>query len=115
MARVTLDRSCLRHRLLIQRRFDVDGLDARGQRQYEWRTIGTVRARIETLGGRELEFAHRIVANCTHRITTPYVRNISTGDRLLFPRKSIAFSISHIDNVEFQDVVLKLLAASTAE
>lgn len=64
----------------------------------------TVVGRVETLSGREVEFARRLFPTATHRVTVPYLRFLTMRHRFVIVKNERALEIGHINNVEQQDV-----------
>ena len=99
----------LTKRLVIQS-FTTSSTDGRGQAAGSWTNSGEVYGKIETLGGRQAEYAHQIYDEATHLITTRYTSKIDKTKRLLFNSK--VFNIGHAENVNEDNAQLKLYCSS---
>jgi head-tail adaptor len=64
----------------------------------------TVLGRVETLSGRELEFARKLFPTATHRVTIPFLRFLTMRHRFVIVKNERVLEIGHLDNVEMQDV-----------
>ena len=93
----------LRHALAVQLPVSNTLLDKHGQPSPDWETVtARVMAKIETLGGEELEVARKTYAQATHRVTIRFCNGLTTRHRLVARNGSI-LNIGHIDNVEWLD------------
>lgn len=74
----------LRHRVTVQRRTSAVG--TRGQSTEVWDDLFSCYANVESLSGRELEQAQKVVATASTRITIrlPKQYTITTKDRIKF-------------------------------
>jgi SPP1 family predicted phage head-tail adaptor len=59
-------------------------------------------AKVETLSGRELQYAQQQVANVTHKLTFDYVKGLTTEMRIVMGDHT--FGIDFIDNRDFANV-----------
>ena len=94
----------LRHRVEIQSRAATR---TRGQVTEAWTTYTTGWASIEPRSGRELERAHMVVADATHKVGIRYYSGVSTRDRFLFGTRKL--NIASVVNVEERDRELILI------
>jgi head-tail adaptor len=65
-------------------------------------------AKVETLGGEELEVARKVYPEATHRVTGRYMPGITTRYRMVAANGHI-LDIGHINNVEWLDRELRFL------
>lgn len=60
--------------------------------------------RVETLSGRELELARRLVSNATHRVTIPYISFLGLKHRFVVAKNERVLEIGHLNDVEMAGV-----------
>jgi SPP1 family predicted phage head-tail adaptor len=95
----------LTKRLKIEK-FTASSTDGRGQSSGSWSTDGYIYGEIQTLGGRQAEYAHQVYDEATHIITTRYTSRIDKTNRLVY--QSTTFDIGHVENVNMDNVELRL-------
>lgn len=88
----------LRHKITLQT--PPTGTGTRGERTGSWSDVATVRAQIEQLSGDEIEQAHQLVANATHRVTIRYTANITPEHRVKFGSRYLYVgAVNDIENL----------------
>jgi SPP1 family predicted phage head-tail adaptor len=101
----------LRHPIELQSATKTVGGD--GQRSSAWTTYAPVRAKIETLAGREFERAKAFGETVDHRITIRYRAGVTTDHRILF--RGRAFLINAALNTEERNVELVLMTTEVVK
>lgn len=80
----------LRHRVDIRKKVNGNWVDV-AQR---------VHVSIETLSGRDLEYARAQHNTATHRVRLRYHPEIKTSRQLYWAEENTTFGVGHVDNVE---------------
>jgi len=88
------DAGKLRHVLALQQRDTAIG--TRGQKASTFATLATIRAAVETLGGREAELARKLSADATLKVTVRYYPGVTVEHRFLCGARVL--NIGHVNN-----------------
>lgn len=73
----------------------------------DWIDCGVrVYAKVQSISGREADFARTLMATSTHRVTIPFIPNLREQHRFIVQKNGRVLEIGHINNVEMQDVKL---------
>ena len=92
-----------RTELKVQLLDSSTGVGTRGQSEKSFRTVDRVWAAIETLTGRELEYARQRYPLATLRIETFHNKNITPAAQLVTVVGDRTFQIGAVDNVDERD------------
>ena len=76
-----------------------------------WDTVATVYGTMDTLSGREVEAAHKLFAEATHRVEIPYRASVTPRQRLEVIATGDLVHIGHVDNPGQKNQKLVLLCA----
>jgi len=62
-----------------------------------------VNGRVETITGRELEFARKLFPTATHRVTIPFIPFLTLRHRFVVAKNERVLEIGHLNNVDMAD------------
>lgn len=84
-------------------------VDAFGEQSSTWTAWASMYARIETLGGRELQTAQAFRSDVSHRITARYLDGVTAAHRVRFGSR--VFDIAAVFNVDERGREMQILAS----